>query len=84
MTCAADARRHDQRSQTTMSENVYLIRFKPAEISPQTLVAATAEIHGDHLVLLNAKGQISALFVMDTVESWSEIPSRRAPLRRCC
>jgi hypothetical protein len=65
-----------------MSENVYLIRFKPAAISPQTLVASTAEIHGDHLLLLNAKGQINALFLMDTVESWSEIPSRRGSPRR--
>jgi hypothetical protein len=67
-----------------MSEIVYLIRFKPAAIGPQTMVAATAEIHGEHLVLLNAKGQVNALFLMDTVESWSEIPSRRAPLRRLC
>ena len=67
-----------------MNESVYLIRFKLGAISPQTLVAATAEIHGEHLVLLNAKGQVNALFLMDTVESWSEIPSRRAPLRRLC
>jgi hypothetical protein len=67
-----------------MNEVVYLIRFKPAAIGPQTMVAATAEIHGEHLVLLNAEGQINALFLMDTVESWSEIPSRRAPLRRLC
>jgi hypothetical protein len=67
-----------------MNENVYLIRFKPAAISPQTLVAVTAEIHGEHLVLLDAKGQINALFLMDIVESWSEIRSRRSPLVRPC
>ena len=67
-----------------MNENVYLIRFKLAEISPQTLVATTAEIHGEHLVLLNDKGQINALFLMETVESWSELPSRRSPRRRIC
>jgi hypothetical protein len=71
-------------SHSLMTENVYLIRFKLAAISPQTLVAATAEIHGEHLVLLNDKGQINALFLMDTVESWSELPSRRAPKKRLC
>jgi hypothetical protein len=65
-----------------MSENLFLVRFKPAAISPQTLVAATAEIHGEHLVLLQANGQISALFLMDTVESWSQIPRRRAAHKR--
>jgi hypothetical protein len=65
-----------------MSEILYLIRFKPASLSPQTLVAATAEIHGEHLVLLQANGQISALFLMDEVASWSQIPSRRAPQRQ--
>jgi hypothetical protein len=65
-----------------MSEILYLIRFKPASLRPQTLVAATAEIHGEHLVLLQANGQISALFLMDEVASWSQIPSRRAPQTR--
>jgi hypothetical protein len=75
---------HLEWSHPRMNENVYLIRFKLAAISPQTLVAATAEIHGEHLVLLNDKGQINALFLMDTVESWSELPSRRAPRKRPC
>ena len=73
-----------RKSKAPMSENVYMIRFKPAEIGPQTLIASTAEIHGDHLVLLNAKGQINALFLMDNVESWSEIPSRRSSIPRPC
>jgi hypothetical protein len=75
---------HLEWSHPRMNENVYLIRFKLAAISPQTLVAVTAEIHGEHLVLLNDKGQINALFLMDTVESWSELPSRRAPRKRPC
>jgi hypothetical protein len=63
---------------------VYLIRFKPAAIRPQTMVAAAAEIHGEHLVLLNDKGQINALFLMDAVESWSKLPGRRGARRRIC
>ena len=67
-----------------MTENIYLIRFKPAEISTQTMVAATAEIHGEHLVLLNAQGKINALFLMDTVESWSKIPNKGNPFGQPC
>jgi hypothetical protein len=67
-----------------MTENIYLIRFKPAEIGTHTMVAATAEIHGEHLVLLNAEGKINALFLMDTVESWSQIPNRCIPFGEPC
>jgi hypothetical protein len=33
-----------------------------------------AEIQRDHIVMLNADGRLVALFVMEIVESWSEIP----------
>ena len=67
-----------------MTENIYMIRFKPAEISTHTMVAAKVEIHGEHLVLLNAQGKISALFLMDTVESWSQIPNRCTSFGQPC
>ncbi len=41
----------------------------------RTVIAATAEIHGEHLVLLNSHGQLAALFVLDMVESWNELQS---------
>ena len=56
-----------------MSEKTYLLRFKPPELSMRTVIAATAEIHGEHLVLLNAQGQLAALFVLEMVESWNEV-----------
>lgn len=35
------------------------------------VIAAKAEIHDEHLALLNAKGKLAALFLMEIVESWS-------------
>ncbi len=49
----------------------YLVRFKPREIGLQTAIAARAEIHGEHIALLNSEGELAALFLMEIVESWS-------------
>ena len=54
-----------------MTEKTYLVRFKPREIGLQTVIAARAEIHGDHIALLNSEGKLAALFLMEIVESWS-------------
>ena len=35
--------------------------------------ASSAEIHGEHLVFLHADGSLAALFLLELVESWSEI-----------
>jgi hypothetical protein len=56
-----------------MYDKIYMLRFKPPEIPFRSVVAATAAIHGDHLVLLNSKGQLAALFVLEKVESWNEV-----------
>jgi hypothetical protein len=57
-----------------MTDKTYLVRFKPPEISTQPVVAERAEIHGEHLVFLNSKGELVALFLMEIVEGWSETP----------
>jgi hypothetical protein len=54
-----------------MTDKTYLVRFKPREIGLQTVIAARAEIHGEHIVLLDTKGKLAALFLMEIVESWS-------------
>jgi hypothetical protein len=54
-----------------MPDKTYLLRLKPPIFSTHIVQAATAEIHGDHLVLLNSRGQLAALFVLDVVESWN-------------
>ncbi len=55
-----------------MSDKAYLVRFKHPELSIQSVIAARAEIHGEHIALLDSKGKLAALFLTEVVESWSE------------
>ena len=51
----------------------FIVKFKPPQLSLLTVVAESAEIQGDHLVLINSQGELAGLFLFDVVESWSEI-----------
>jgi hypothetical protein len=42
----------------------------------QQVLAATAEVRGNHLVFLDAKGNFAALFLLDLVERWSVLPTK--------
>jgi hypothetical protein len=57
-----------------MADKIYLLRFRPPILGTVTVVAARAEIQGEHLVLLNSDGELAALYLLDLVESWSEVP----------
>jgi hypothetical protein len=57
----------------TMADRTYIVRFKQPEVSAQIFVASRAEIHGDHIVLLNSNGELSALLLLEFVESWNEV-----------
>lgn len=54
-----------------MTDKRYLVSCKTLESSTQSIVAASCEVHGEHLVLLNSKGQLAAMFLLEIVESWS-------------
>jgi hypothetical protein len=60
-------------------DKTYLLQLKPPGLSTRPgfstrmVVAATAEIHGDHLILLNSRGQLAALFILEMVESWNRL-----------
>jgi hypothetical protein len=56
-----------------MPDKTHLIRFKPSDLIPHIVIAANAEIHGEHLVFLRSDGSLAALFVLEVVESWSEV-----------
>jgi hypothetical protein len=56
------------------SDKAYVIRFKHPQLSIQPVAAASAEIHGEHIALLNSKGKLAALFLTEAVESCSESP----------
>jgi len=55
-----------------MSDKLYLIRFKGSEQIFHAVIAARAEIHGEHLVFLKADGKLAALFLLEIVGTWSE------------
>jgi hypothetical protein len=58
----------------TVTDKTFLIRFKPATyLGLRPLLAARAEIHGEHLVFLNSVGKLVALLLLEAVESWVEI-----------
>jgi hypothetical protein len=65
--------------QREMSDKAYLIRFKHPDLLTQSVAAACVETHGDHLVLLNSEGKLTALFLAEVVESWCELPSGAMP-----
>ena len=56
-----------------MADKTYLVRFKPVELSALVVVAESAQIYDDHLVFLNLKGKVAGLFLLEAVESWSEL-----------
>jgi hypothetical protein len=61
-----------------MPEKKYLVRFKTSDLSPHLVIAASAEIHGEHLIFLRSNGSLAALFLLEIVESWSEFELYKA------
>jgi hypothetical protein len=55
---------------TELADKTYIVRFKPPQIKDQLFSASSAEIQGDHIVLLNSEGRLAALLLLDIVESW--------------
>jgi hypothetical protein len=55
-----------------IAEETYLVRLKPRELGLHVVVVASAEIHGEHIVLLNSDGKLAALFLLEIVENWTE------------
>jgi hypothetical protein len=57
-----------------VADLTFVVRFKSRDLQPQLVSASRVEIQGDHLVFLESHGKLIALFLMEAVESWSEIP----------
>jgi hypothetical protein len=60
-----------------MSDKTWLIRFKQSDLITEFVTASTVEVRGEHLVFLQADGNLVALVVLESIESWSavEFPS---------
>jgi hypothetical protein len=56
-----------------MADTAYSIRFKGADPPPEVVIAESIEFHGEHLVFLKSDGSLAALFVLEIIESWSEV-----------
>jgi len=54
-----------------MADKRYLVSCQTPEISMQSVVAASCEVCGEHLVFRNSKGALTAMFLLEIVESWS-------------
>jgi hypothetical protein len=56
-------------------DRTYIVMFKRPEINIRPVIAARAEIHGDHLVFVDSDGRLVALFLLELVQSWNEVSS---------
>jgi hypothetical protein len=57
-----------------MAERMYIVKFKPPGLGTvQTVVAATVEVHDEHLIFCNSEGDLRALFLLEVVQSWNEV-----------
>ena len=69
-------RRHSRkRLLIEMVDTTFIIQFKAPDLGAQPVIAARAEVRGEHLLLLNSNGQLAAAFMLENVMSWSEVSS---------
>jgi hypothetical protein len=67
--------------QTTVSVKTYLVRFRSPGMIAQLVIAASAEIEGDQIVMRDSQGEMVASFSMDLVESWTASDRHDGPER---
>jgi hypothetical protein len=53
-----------------MQDNLYRVAFKDPNLPDQLIKAVTVEIHGEHLIFLTATADLSALFLLEIIDSW--------------
>jgi hypothetical protein len=56
-------------------DKTWIVSFKRPQLETQLVVAANAMVVGDHLVFINSKGDMVCLFLLEVVESYTEVPS---------
>jgi hypothetical protein len=59
-----------------MVDQTYLVALRPPSRAVLQVFAATADVRGSHLVFVDAKGSVAALFLRELVESWSVLPAK--------
>ncbi len=61
-----------------MANKIYQVIFKEFDMGSQFVIAESAQIHGEHLVFLDADDKLAALFLLDIIESWSLVDAASA------
>jgi hypothetical protein len=56
-----------------MVDTTFLIQFRTPELLDQPVIAARAEVRGEHLLLLHSNGDLAAAFMLENVKSWAEV-----------
>jgi hypothetical protein len=56
-----------------MVDTTFLIEFKTPDLDAQLVIAARAEVRGEHLLLLHSNSQLAAAFLLENVKTWSEV-----------
>jgi hypothetical protein len=56
-----------------MVDHNYRVRLTTQTV--QHVIASTVQLHDDHLVFVNSKGQLTALFLKNLVRSWNMLPN---------
>jgi len=56
-------------------EKSWIVFFNRPQLESQLVVAANATVVGDHLIFTNSKGDLVALFLLEVVANYSEVPS---------
>jgi hypothetical protein len=65
------ARRTTRRFSGRLIDQTYLVALKLRSRAVQHVIAASLEIHGEHLVFFNAEGDWRRLFLLEIVQSWN-------------
>jgi hypothetical protein len=55
-----------------MRDKRFVVHLRVPLPGAYVLTAASAEVVGEHLVVMNSEGKLLFLFLLEIVESWSE------------
>jgi hypothetical protein len=62
-----------------MADKLYIVKFKPVALGvAQNVIASTVEIHDEHLIFCNSKGELTGLFLLEIVQSWNEVSNAKS------
>ena len=56
-------------------DKTWVVFFIRPQLEPQLVIAARVVVVGDHLIFTDSRGDMVGLFLLEVVESYSEVPS---------